>query len=109
MGLYIFAKMKVNKGEQLNWHYGNKGNHAFLKNYGFVLNDNSQKAEFLFRIQLEVDDNKDPTAAIKRDIISQYRAISTFWINENPNSKEHEFMQLWSLYRILLFSDFDRP
>ena len=38
-GLYISAKMDIKKGEQLNWHYGDKGNHEFLRNYGFLLTD----------------------------------------------------------------------
>ena len=42
IGLYILANKNVAKGQQINWHYGNKGNHEFLKNYGFVLNDKSQ-------------------------------------------------------------------
>ena len=40
-GVYITAKRDVVEGEQLNWHYGDKGNHMFLKNYGFTLSDNT--------------------------------------------------------------------
>ena len=69
IGLYIFATANVAKGEQLHWHYGNKGNHKFLKNYGFVLNDDTQKNQFLFRIKPEVHD-KDPLVTVKRDLIS---------------------------------------
>ena len=40
-GLMVFADRNIEKGEQILWHYGYKGNQKFLKDYGFILLDGS--------------------------------------------------------------------
>ena len=41
------------KGEEVNWHYGRKGNIEFLTLYGFVCTDGSQPKSFTFDIAVQ--------------------------------------------------------
>ena len=48
IGVYVTARSDIAKGDQLFWHYGNKGNFEFLKLYGFVLTDGTQPLTYYF-------------------------------------------------------------
>ena len=58
-GLMVLADRKINKGEQIFWHYGYKGNQKFLKDYGFLLLDGSQPEMLDFVLDIDVDSYKD--------------------------------------------------
>ena len=72
------------------------------------MSDGSQKKEYYFKANLKISD-KDPFYDLKTQITSQYSDYAKFWVAENPSSKEHDFPELFSLYRIIKYDDVDNP
>ena len=52
-GLYVKANRDIKKGEEIFWHYGRKGNQAFLTRMGFTLADDEQTKSYTFGLVLK--------------------------------------------------------
>ena len=83
-GVYIRAIKNIRKGEQIFWHYTDKGNYEFLKLYGFVLTDGTQPKSYKFFV-----DMKKPELSESQELLAVWKGKSRlkFDVDEEIDSE----------------------
>lgn len=108
-GFLITARRDIALGEELTDTYGQKDNYSFFLFYGFILNDEVKKLNFLcfYPLDLTINEKKTPGYTWKKKI----------WdVSESPDKEfrlsrkvlGHEFQSFMMWYRFLLYDGKDK-
>ena len=99
----VYALRDIKQGEHIVWHYGYKGNHELLQDYGFIIDDGSmpEEVEVVFEFEVNIDDDLYQE---KSQALGEGQGLVNYLLDSKLDSKSKLFDVL-SNYRIILTED----